>query len=305
MKRKLLLLLSLVIPFVSFAEKRLVVLTHIGKYHTERGTFSYDNQGRVSGVEVVDEENNTCSFTYTYYDDSRIECSSSGDNRTVVYELENGKVKMMTIDMPSEYLTVEDEFIYDGDKLIEMDLYVLKNGQRYNQERNTITWDGDNVAEYYHVQGEGTSKESWKRFTFTAGNLSSTPLVNTLFNCSFSTSPDYDDWIYMIGFSGHVGTIPTNLCETLIHDSDERPQGLYTFQYETNSDGDVVMVTITREKDGSSNVYTLEWEDCTGINAVTSDNGRGCFYTFDGRRLQDAPIQKGVYIQNGKKVVIK
>lgn len=305
MKRKLLLLLLFAIPFISFAGKRLTALTYNGKYSTERGVFTYDDQGRVCRVDIVKGQNNTRNFTYTYYGDSRIECNSSDDNTTVIYELDNGKVITMTIDMPSENLTVQDEFVYDGDKLVEMNLYVIRNGQKYPHERNTITWNGDNIAEYYHIQGEGTNKEAWKKYTFTASNLSSTPLVNTLFDCSFSTSPDYDDWIYMIGFFEHIGTTPKNLCETMIHDSDEKPQGQYTYQYGTNSDGDVVNITLTHDKDGSSVSYTLEWEEYTGIVAITSDSGRGDFYTIDGRHLQGAPTQRGIYIRDGRKYIVK
>ena len=86
MKRKLLLLLLFAIPFISFAGKRLTALTYNGKYSTERGVFTYDDQGRVCRVDIVKGQNNTRNFTYTYYGDSRIECNSSDDNTTVIYE---------------------------------------------------------------------------------------------------------------------------------------------------------------------------------------------------------------------------
>ena len=45
----------------------------------------------------------------------------------------------------------------------------------------------------------------------------------------------------------------------------------------------------------------------TGINIIdnnqkTQDNA---WYSLDGRKLNDKPTQKGIYINNGKKVVIK
>ena len=47
----------------------------------------------------------------------------------------------------------------------------------------------------------------------------------------------------------------------------------------------------------------------TGIESLTSDpspKGEGSgYYTLDGRRLQDKPTAKGLYIVNGRKVVIK
>ena len=46
----------------------------------------------------------------------------------------------------------------------------------------------------------------------------------------------------------------------------------------------------------------------TGINTPPNDDGEemsGNWYTLDGRKLQGKPTQKGVYISNGKKMVIK
>ena len=48
--------------------------------------------------------------------------------------------------------------------------------------------------------------------------------------------------------------------------------------------------------------------DTTGIDAILMNSERvnsETWYTLDGRKLQDKPTQKGVYISNGKKVIIK
>ena len=48
--------------------------------------------------------------------------------------------------------------------------------------------------------------------------------------------------------------------------------------------------------------------ETTGIGSLTSEpssNGEGSIYSLDGRRLSGKPAQKGVYIVNGKKMVIK
>lgn len=306
MKRNLLLLLLFAVPLVSFAGKRLSVLTHTSQYKNERGVFTYDDQGRISRVDITDGQNNTSVATYTY-DESRIVCNSDADNKVLeaVCDLEDGRVKMMSIYLSSENLVARDEFVYDGERFVSMYLYTTKKGEERLQERSAFTWDGDNVTEYYRVQYEGTSQESWKKLTFTPGNVSSIPLVNTLISCSFSTSPGFDDFVYMFGFYDHIGITPQNLPETVVLETDERPQGLYTYQYETNADGDVVGITITHESNGSSHVYTLEWEETAGINAVTSDSRRSCYYTLDGRRLQDAPSRSGVFLHDGKKYVVK
>ena len=53
---------------------------------------------------------------------------------------------------------------------------------------------------------------------------------------------------------------------------------------------------------------TLKEDDGTGIRGLTptpSPRGEGSYYTLDGRKLNSLPTQRGIYIVNGKKVVIK
>ena len=51
----------------------------------------------------------------------------------------------------------------------------------------------------------------------------------------------------------------------------------------------------------------FESDDTTGIDTVDANaaNGAEGWYDLNGRRLQGKPATKGVFIQNGKKVVIK
>ena len=49
-------------------------------------------------------------------------------------------------------------------------------------------------------------------------------------------------------------------------------------------------------------------DEATGIittNFTNSTNSGNAWYTLDGRRLDGQPTQRGIYINNGKKVVIK
>ena len=47
--------------------------------------------------------------------------------------------------------------------------------------------------------------------------------------------------------------------------------------------------------------------DYTSITTANIDSAdqQSPWYTLDGRRLQAAPTQKGIYIKNGKTIVIK
>ena len=49
---------------------------------------------------------------------------------------------------------------------------------------------------------------------------------------------------------------------------------------------------------------TMSYEEVTGINEVKEVNDNS-WYTLDGIKVTVMPKQKGVYIQNGKKVVNK
>jgi hypothetical protein len=46
---------------------------------------------------------------------------------------------------------------------------------------------------------------------------------------------------------------------------------------------------------------TTEIRNTDDTNRTDAD----CRYTLDGRKLQGKPTQRGIYINNGKKVVIK
>ena len=52
--------------------------------------------------------------------------------------------------------------------------------------------------------------------------------------------------------------------------------------------------------------FTMVFEDATGISSTTDYTDKaGAWFAVDGRRLSGKPIKRGVYINNGKKVVIK
>jgi hypothetical protein len=53
--------------------------------------------------------------------------------------------------------------------------------------------------------------------------------------------------------------------------------------------------------------FDVAEENVAGIITTTSDRGMmpDVWYTLDGRKLDKRPTQKGIYIFNGKKGVIK
>ena len=46
-------------------------------------------------------------------------------------------------------------------------------------------------------------------------------------------------------------------------------------------------------------------DESTGITTTNDTNSDNAWFTLDGRKLSQKPSQHGIYIKNGKKVVIK
>ena len=61
----------------------------------------------------------------------------------------------------------------------------------------------------------------------------------------------------------------------------------------------------------SSDVFALGSRDinivvgATGINKVVSDEPKNQYFDLQGRRLEDRPAKKGIYIRNNRKEVVK
>ena len=56
-------------------------------------------------------------------------------------------------------------------------------------------------------------------------------------------------------------------------------------------------------------IWGYQTEQTTGISNAVADEekvtAKGCWHTLDGRRLEDKPSNKGIYIFNGRKIVEK
>ena len=50
---------------------------------------------------------------------------------------------------------------------------------------------------------------------------------------------------------------------------------------------------------------TMTFDETTGISSTTNDTNDNAWYTLDGRKLDGKPTTKGLYINNGRKIVIK
>lgn len=58
---------------------------------------------------------------------------------------------------------------------------------------------------------------------------------------------------------------------------------------------------------GQNEMLTTQWEgEPTAVRTVTAESGDdGKWYTLDGRLLQHQPVERGIYLKNGKKYIVK
>jgi len=70
-----------------------------------------------------------------------------------------------------------------------------------------------------------------------------------------------------------------------------------------------VVVSLTGNYSGTAEkTFTVATNEAVGINSLTTDpsrRGEESIYTLSGRKIDGTPARKGMYIRNGKKVVIK
>ena len=77
-------------------------------------------------------------------------------------------------------------------------------------------------------------------------------------------------------------------------------------EYEVLEDGNIVITVVLTESAATINSITKTAASATGIEAI--DHGTltiDHYYDLNGHRLQSKPTVPGIYINNGKKVVVK
>lgn len=75
--------------------------------------------------------------------------------------------------------------------------------------------------------------------------------------------------------------------------------------YEALTDVQKALVTNVETLIAAETKYLELQEMATGINVVSADDTGNIWYDLSGRKLSQKPVTKGVYIQNGKTVLIK
>lgn len=117
---------------------------------------------------------------------------------------------------------------------------------------------------------------------------------NKTFGClSAQNSP-------IAGTNGTLLTITIN-ADASLHEGTELTATMKDITLSTTSLSEITLEDVTFK----IIVKFMVDEDAAGIEGITPDMEDGVWYTLDGRQLNGKPAEKGVYIVNNKKVLIK
>ena len=237
----------------TFNGKRLLSISQTRGNSTRIGKLEYDDNGRVTKYTISQDGKNTI---YNYaYDDNHIEitCEHSSGTDTYNYTLEDGRVKSINCYLAADNATVTSSYVYNGDKQLKEALTVTNNT---SQDRTVFNWSGGNPSsmDIYENGVKGISTE------YHYNQMASEPLVHALFGFGKGNSIYIDSEFATFSIYPYLGTLPQNLfssCQVTDFLDDNRVF-TYNYEYVTNTQGDVVKVTI------NDTSYTLEWEGSEG-----------------------------------------
>lgn len=122
---------------------------------------------------------------------------------------------------------------------------------------------------------------------------------------------------------GYYGSLNQNLLKEITisftenfieeHSGDALSSGYYPItkktsrEYSYMKDAENNITSITVSEGNNETVYNLKYENSsTGVNPISFPrDDQNCCIDLQGRKLTSQPTQPGIYIQNGKKIVMK
>ena len=293
-------------PEPNVGTKRLTAITRKqGNNELERSDMTYDDKGRIVFF-VYTKGTRTETVSYTYANDIiYVEYNTSGGTNKYEFHFANGKVSYAPITLESENMTGNRTFEYDSsDQMTKMS--IAFDGSTSRQQIR-VGWDNGSPVSfsYWRINTTDGSEKELYNSTFTLGNMQTEPVVHAIFGMGKGNNVNIDDDIMeLMAFYPFVGKLPERLIEKTIYTDSSGSQTEYNYVYESNSEGDIVKVTI--ESKGTSTIYTLDWDGSSysGIDSLNKDEqASDVIYSISGQRL--AAPQKGLNIIGGKKIVIK
>lgn len=294
MKRIILVICAIVCITMTYAEKRLVSISCEKGNEMEQGSIEYDDQGRIIKYSVViltpDTGTHNQITTYTYTGSDRIDIDYTFDKYSEHYSFIISNGKLISADLFFDAFP-ESTLTYEGDKFVKI---------ANDSDTGYMTWNGDNLAEWYAYW----DNEEAQHTVYTYNNISTHPLVHTLFGFSDQVYGGVRSFFEQLALYPYYGLLPKGLFEKVVYTEGRRLIQTYNFEYEKDSNDDIVKVTVTCDN-GKTSIYTLVWESTsTDIGNVPLRSVEAeLYYNLSGQ--QSKTPRKGVNIVGGKKVLVK
>ena len=269
-------------PEPNVGTKRLTAITRKqGNNELERSDMTYDDKGRIVHF-VYTKGTRTETVSYTYANDIiYIEHRTPSGTNKHEYHFANGKVSYAPITLGSENMTGNRTFEYDSsDQMTKMS--IAFDGST-SQQQAKVGWDNGSPVSfsYWRINTTNSTETELHNSSFTLGNMQTEPVVHAIFSMGEGKNVNIDDDIMeLMAFYPFVGKLPERLIEKTIYTNSSGSQTEYNFTYETNSQGNIVKVTVASQN--SPTVYTLEWDgnstpDTPTTELPASDNGNEDF----------------------------
>lgn len=276
-----------------FGGKHIKTITWTDGKDTEVGELKYDEDGRIKEY-LIDGKSRD---KYAYSDNS-ITITESGD--TYEYTISNGRVVSGKTSLDGGEIDIDRTFSYNLDG--QLASIVNKEKERGYSEVYTIIesweWRDSNLSMWTLLDDEDTETS-----LFTYNSITTEPMMRALFG--FGQERHLDDFYELLAIYPYMGKLPNNLFERIKHRDAEDREWEYNYTYDQNANGDIAKVTISFKD--KTYVYTFEWEGSDDPSAikdiVVSPSEQHVYYNLNGQKVI-TPV-KGIYIKNGKKVIVK
>ena len=179
------------------------------------------------------------------------------------------------------------------------------SGEVSTSSSSSYNFNGGYSITNTNNKGYATAKSATIKYSADVQYTIVPPAGKAITAVTFSGYANYDEGSYLKEVNG------TTYGETVypfIHDSNKSNFRIYSIPFSTPVAGPL---TFTPGNKQTCLIITLTVSNTTGIDSLSPDpspsrkGSDGAWYTLDGRKLSGNPAAKGLYIVNGRKVVIK
>lgn len=303
MKRIFILLMTVFSTVYSFGSdftgKKLKSITWTDGKKTEVAELKYDDTGRISEYYIKGKLQNKYSYT-----DNTITITEDGDRYD--YTIVDGRITNSHAFLDGDYVDIDQIYTYNANS----QLVSIVSTEKEKGVSDTYTstskwsWDRTNLSSW---TGDYYGDTETSQYTY-YDDITAEPLICALFG--FNPSLHIDDFFEILAIYPYLGSLPKDLFKNVVeHDAEGRDWD-YNYSYKQNSEGDIVEATVAYTM--HTYVYTFEWDNSSPSTDILTikDNAQhqsnlqeDVLYNISGQRVSNPT--KGLYIRNGKKIIVK